>query len=149
MTAPGPAALGRGVIIEAGAAIPAPWMAAPVLTIDAEVLRSPAEVVERLHRAWVGRHPVVVELAVDPVKFRVPQVIERPVWQLGPESEPWFDRLHFLVWNNNYQSGGGVARLFASAPDHCRHQQRRESAPRSLATPRSEMWCWPTATPCG
>ncbi|MGB3054275.1 MAG: ATP-dependent DNA helicase UvrD2 [Acidimicrobiales bacterium] len=106
MTAPGPAALGRGVIIEAGAAIPAPWMAAPVLTIDAEVLRSPAQVVERLHRAWVGRHPVVVELAVDPVKFRVPQVIERPVWQLGPESEPWFDRLHFLVWNNNYQSRG-------------------------------------------
>ena len=106
MTAPGPAALGRGVIIEAGAAIPAPWIAAPVVTVDKAVLASPGQVVATLHRAWSSRQPVVVELAVDPLQFRVPQVIEKPVWQLGPDSEPWFDRLHFLVWNNNYQSRG-------------------------------------------
>jgi len=106
VTAPGPAALGRGVIIEAGAAIPAPWIAAPVVTVDKAVLASPGQVVATLHRAWSSRQPVVVELAVDPLQFRVPQVIEKPVWQLGPDSEPWFDRLHFLVWNNNYQSRG-------------------------------------------
>ena len=106
MTAPGPAALGRGVIIEAGAAIPAPWIAAPVVTVDADALRDPEAVVDHLHRAWSERQPVVVELAVDPASFRVPQVIETPVWQLTPHTEPWFDRLHFLVWNNNYQARG-------------------------------------------
>jgi DNA helicase-2/ATP-dependent DNA helicase PcrA len=106
VTAPGPAALGRGVIIDAGAAIPAPWMAAPVVTVDADALRDPQVVVDHLHRAWSERQPVVVELAVDPASFRTPQVIETPVWQLTPHTEPWFDRLHFLVWNNNYQARG-------------------------------------------
>lgn len=106
MTAPGPVALGRGVIIEAGAAIPAPWMAAPVVTVDDAVLADPVAVVARLHAAWGRRQPVVVELAVDPARFRAPQTIEEPVWQLTPSAEPWFDRLHFLVWNNNYQARG-------------------------------------------
>lgn len=106
MTAPGPAALGRGVIIDAGAAIPAPWIAAPVVTLDADALRRPEAVVDHLHRAWSEREPVVVELAVDPAAFRVPQVVETPVWQLTPHAEPWLDRLHFLVWNNNYQARG-------------------------------------------
>jgi DNA helicase-2/ATP-dependent DNA helicase PcrA len=106
VTAPGPAALGRGVIIEAGAAIPAPWMAAPIVTVDDVAVREPAEVVTRLHRSWSAREPVVVELAVDPGRFRSPQVIETPVWQLTPATEPWHDRLHFLVWNNNYQARG-------------------------------------------
>ncbi|NLD75071.1 MAG: hypothetical protein GX643_00230 [Acidimicrobiales bacterium] len=106
MTVPGPAALGRGVIIEAGGAIPAPWIAAPVITIDDVVLKDPAASVARLHEHWSRRDPVVVELAVDPGRFRAPQTIEVPVWQLAPSAEPWFDRLHFLVWNNNYQARG-------------------------------------------
>ncbi len=106
MTAPGPVALGRGVIIEAGGAIPAPWIAAPVVTVDDAALADPSSVVARLHQAWSGREPVVVELAVDPARFRAPQTVEIPVWRLSPAAEPWFDRLHFLVWNNNYQARG-------------------------------------------
>src|SRR5699024_10133199 len=66
MPLPGPAALGRGVVITRGGAIPAPWITAPVVTIDETVLRDPAAVVTRLHDLWAAREPVVVELDVDP-----------------------------------------------------------------------------------
>jgi len=104
---PGPVALGRGVVINAGGAIPAPWITAEVVTVDDAVLRSPAEVVGRLHEAWATRTPVVVELAVDPARFRVPQDISDAPWRLAPDFEPWFDRLHFLVWANTYDARTG------------------------------------------
>ena len=107
MPVPGPAALGRGVIIEAGGAIPAPWVAAPLVTVDDAALKAPADVVARLHAAWAAREPVVVELAVDPVRFRVPQTVPDHIWRLDPDFEPWFDRLHFLVWNNTYDARSG------------------------------------------
>lgn len=107
MTAPGPAALGRGVVITAGGAIPAPWMAAPILTIDTDALTDPGPLVDRLHRAWAQRQPVVVELAVDPIEFRRPEVIEQPVWSLSAGTEVPSDRLHFLVWNNCYDARSG------------------------------------------
>lgn len=107
MPVPGPAALGRGVVINAGGAIPAPWVTAPVVTVDEPALRSPADVVGRLHRHWAAREPVVVELAVDPARFREPTTITGDVWRLGPATEPWFDRLHFLVWANTYDARSG------------------------------------------
>lgn len=107
MPVPGPAALGRGVVITAGGAIPAPWAVAPVVTVDEVALREPAAVVGRLHELWARREPVVVELAVDPGRFRAPQSITDDVWRLGPDAEPWFDRLHFLVWANTYDARRG------------------------------------------
>ncbi|MBX3287656.1 MAG: hypothetical protein KF703_20080, partial [Actinobacteria bacterium] len=73
MPVPGPVALGRGVVVNQGGAIPAPWITAPVVTVDDDALRLPAPVVGRLHEAWAAREPVVVELAVDPARFRTPQ----------------------------------------------------------------------------
>jgi DNA helicase-2/ATP-dependent DNA helicase PcrA len=105
---PGPIALGRSVVINAGDAIPAPWMSAPVITIDDAVLASPAAVVGELHRAWAGRTPVVVELAVDPGRFREPVAITDEPWSLDADVEPWFDRLHFLVWANTYDARSGT-----------------------------------------
>lgn len=99
---------GRSVLISAGDAIPAPWMAAPVVCVDDAVLRSPAEVVATLHRAWARREPVVVELAVDPARFRAPASVSAEPWTLGSDAEPWFDRLHFLVWTNAYDARGGA-----------------------------------------
>ncbi|MCB1040660.1 MAG: ATP-dependent helicase, partial [Acidimicrobiales bacterium] len=107
MPVPGPLALGRGVVIGAGDAIPAPWMSAPVVPIDDAALGAPGPVVARLHVAWARREPVVVELAVDPARFRAPVSIGGEVWQLGADAEPWFDRLHFLVWANTYDARGG------------------------------------------
>ena len=107
MPVPGPVALGRGVVVNEGGAIPAPWITAPVVTVDETVLRSPAVVVTRLHEAWTAREPVVVELAVDPARFRVPQDVTDAPWRLAPDFEPWFDRLHFLVWANTYDARSG------------------------------------------
>ncbi len=107
MPVPGPAALGRGVVITEGGAIPAPWITAPVVTVDDEALKRPAAVVGKLHAAWAAREPVVVELAVDPGRFRAPTSITDDPWRLAPDFEPWFDRLHFLVWANTYDARTG------------------------------------------
>lgn len=104
MPVPGPAALGRGVVILTGGAIPAPWITASVVTIDDDVLRRPADTVDRLHRHWAEREPVVIELDVDPARFRTPQSITDDPWRLGPNAEPFFDRLHHLVWANTYDA---------------------------------------------
>ncbi len=96
--------LGRGVVINEGGAIPAPWITASVITINDAAVRSPAVVVGRLHEAWAGREPVVIELAVDPARFRAPQDVTDTPWRLAPDFEPWFDRLHFLVWANTYDA---------------------------------------------
>jgi DNA helicase II / ATP-dependent DNA helicase PcrA len=107
MSAPGPAALGRGVIVTAGTPPPAPWAEAPVVTVDAAAVDDPALTVAELHRAWTRRQPVVVVLAVDPACFRSPQSWAAEPWTLGPRFEPWLDRLHFLVWANNYDARDG------------------------------------------
>lgn len=103
-----PSALGRGVIVAAGAPVPPPWEHAPRLTIDEGVLATPAAAVTWLHDAWAARSPVAIELAVDPARFRRPETIEIEPWRLEPDAEPWFDRLHFLVWANNYDGRDGA-----------------------------------------
>lgn len=108
MPIPGPVALGRGVVINAGDAIPAAWMSAPIVTIDDAVLAQPQAAVARLHSAWAERTPVVVELAVDPARFREPVAITDEPWSLDADTEPWFDRLHFLVWANTYDARSGT-----------------------------------------
>jgi DNA helicase-2/ATP-dependent DNA helicase PcrA len=80
------------------------------LRVDAAVLDDEAvatHTVERLHRAWAAREPVVVELAVDPSLFRDPQEITAEPWELAPELELWLDRLHHLVWANTYDARTG------------------------------------------
>ncbi|MGI8756499.1 MAG: ATP-dependent DNA helicase UvrD2 [Acidimicrobiales bacterium] len=108
MPVPGPAALGRGVVINQSGAIPAPWITAEVVTVDDAGLADPGALVGRLHEAWATREPVVVELAVDPARFRSPEDVTDVAWSLAPDFEPWFDRLHFLVWTNNYDARTGA-----------------------------------------
>ncbi|MGH9281793.1 MAG: hypothetical protein ACRD0S_02530, partial [Acidimicrobiales bacterium] len=107
MPAPGPAALGRGVVVAAGGPVPAAWGAAPVVTVDEAALADPAGPVSELHHCWAGRHPVVVALAVEPGRFRAPQAWPVEPWTLDPGFEPWLDRLHFLVWANTYDARSG------------------------------------------
>ena len=61
-----------------------------------------AETVDVLHRAWVGRERVVVELDLDQQELRRPEVEDSPPWRLGPEFTFLLERLHFLVWANNW-----------------------------------------------
>ncbi|MFP5376842.1 MAG: hypothetical protein ACLGIO_08685, partial [Acidimicrobiia bacterium] len=107
MPAPGPAALGRGVVVAAGGPVPAPWSAAPVVTVDQAALADPGPTVGALHQAWAARRPVVVALAVGPERFRAPESFPVEPWTLDAGFEAWFDRLHFLVWANCYDGRGG------------------------------------------
>ena len=107
MPAPGPAPLGRGVVVSAGEDPPASWSGAPVVTIDDGVLADPGPTVRRLHEAWGRREPVVIALGTDPAQFRDPQSVPVEPWRVAPEAEPWFDRLHFLTWANTYDARAG------------------------------------------
>ena len=62
---------------------------------------------KRLHRLWVERRPVTVELGVEASELRRPVVEERPPWMLGARYVPLLERLHFLVWANNWDGRGG------------------------------------------
>jgi DNA helicase-2/ATP-dependent DNA helicase PcrA len=108
VTAPGPRALGRGVIVTAGDPVPDAWADAEVVTVDEAVLADPAAAVARLHEAWASRTPVAVALAVDPGRFRAPRSYAEdevgPTWLLDPGFTPEHDRLHFLVWANTYDA---------------------------------------------
>jgi DNA helicase-2/ATP-dependent DNA helicase PcrA len=95
------------VVVRSGSPPPSPWAGAPVVTIDDDVLRDPGPTVQTLHRLWVRRSPVVVALALDPAGFRDPQSFTVEPWTLDASFEPWLDRLHFLVWANNYDARGG------------------------------------------
>ena len=113
-TLPGPAALGRGVVIAADDTVPLPWQDAPVVAIDEAVLADPGPTVATLHELWATRRPFVVALAVDPSRFREPEEWRVEPWTLGPEHKAWGDRLHFLVWANTYDARTGTPRWWWS-----------------------------------
>jgi DNA helicase II / ATP-dependent DNA helicase PcrA len=103
-----PAALGRGVVVNAGDRVPQPWAAAPEVVVDDDALADPSGLVATLHAAWVCRRALVVRLTVDPGRFRDPPDIEVTApWRLDPGFELWHDRLHFLIWANTYDGRDG------------------------------------------
>ncbi|MBO0693027.1 MAG: ATP-dependent helicase, partial [Acidimicrobiaceae bacterium] len=102
-----PGRLGRGVVVDAGQEIPVGWRGVERLELDEASMAQPAPLVERLHRAWVGRVPIAVSLGVDPARFRHPPAVRAEPWTLGARFELWEDRLQFLVWANNYDARGG------------------------------------------
>ncbi|MCB0875428.1 MAG: ATP-dependent DNA helicase UvrD2 [Solirubrobacterales bacterium] len=102
-----PPALGRGVIVAPGAEAPGCWSGADRVRIGDPELAAPEAVVARLHGFWSSREPVVVELGVDPAAFREPRSIDEPPHSLSPGLDLPFDRLHHLVWANNYDARGG------------------------------------------
>jgi DNA helicase-2/ATP-dependent DNA helicase PcrA len=107
MATPGPAELGRSVVVGAGTTPPQPWRSCRRITIDAEAIGSPSDVVGRLQHAWTERQPISVELAVDAGMLREPERYDGPVHKLTPSFEFSRERLHFLVWANSYDARGG------------------------------------------
>ena len=63
--------------------------------------------IDRLHRAWVAREPVVVELGVDPSALRAAEIEHRTPYEVGPAFTFPLERLHFLVWANSYDGRTG------------------------------------------
>lgn len=109
MVFPGPVELGRGVVVHPGDPVPIEGL--PRVRVDQDLLDSPellAGTVDRLHRGWSARERVAVELAVDQEELRRPVVEERPLWQLGTDFTILRERLHFLVWANNWDCRRGT-----------------------------------------
>jgi DNA helicase-2/ATP-dependent DNA helicase PcrA len=101
---PGPAALGRGVIVDDGADAPEPWAGAPRVVVDDAVLRDPAGTIETLHEAWQQRHPIVVELRVPVEELRTPEHELRAPHALTPSFTFTRELLYFLVRANSYDA---------------------------------------------
>ncbi len=123
MPLPGPSELGRGVVVAPGADPPGPWASCPRVLVGEAEAADPSAVVGVLHRAWLERRAVVVELSADPSALRDPERYDGPVHGLTPAFEFSRERLQFLVWANTYDARGGApiwwhgrkaARQFAS-----------------------------------
>ena len=100
---PFPRELGRGVIVNGDTSPPAPWTDAP----EIHVRENGGEAVPTLHDVWLTRTPVVVRLHIDPATFRMPTDYQIEPWKVAPSFDPIDDRLHFLVWANNYDARVG------------------------------------------
>jgi DNA helicase-2/ATP-dependent DNA helicase PcrA len=75
--------------------------------VGPDALDRPGAVVDQLHRAWLERRPVVIELGVEPEELREPECHQGPVHALAPGFTFWRERLHFLVWANAYDAREG------------------------------------------
>ncbi len=107
----GPAVLGRGVIVGSGKDAPPPWAEAERIQIGESQLADPdlaGELAESLRARWCEREPIVVELDVDPARFREPASITKPPFSLPPDLDLPFDRIHHYVWANNYDAREGT-----------------------------------------
>lgn len=107
---PGPEELGRGAVVAPGGASPFDGGGGQRVTVDAAVMGDEArlaDTVDRLHRAWAARERVVVELGVGQEELRAPAAEGRPPWVLGRDFTFLRERLHFLVWANNWDCRSG------------------------------------------
>ena len=107
MATPGPPEFGRGVVISAGTAPPQPWNGFPRVVIDQQALEEPHAALAVLQRAWLTGQPVVVELTIDSRALQERETCHLPVHGLSPRFEFARERLHFLVWANNYDARNG------------------------------------------
>jgi superfamily I DNA/RNA helicase len=102
---PGPAALGRNVIVGPGAPAPDGFTAdAPRLVVDDDVLAHPGPAVAYLHGRWSRRQPTVVELVADNAALQRPEVDNRAPWDLPRGFTFLRERLAFLVWANSWDA---------------------------------------------
>ncbi len=106
---PGPAALGRGVVVADGGQVPDGFpVDALRIRIDDDVVAHPSPAVARLHLAWVRREPVVIELATANATLRAPETSTVHPWLLPHGFTFERERLHFLTWANTYDARGGA-----------------------------------------
>jgi DNA helicase-2/ATP-dependent DNA helicase PcrA len=137
---PGPAALGRGVIVESGAPAPEPWAEAARVVVDSDVLRNPRETVDRLHALWADRTPVVVDLRVPREELSAPEHDDRIAYELTPDFDFARERAYFLVRANNYDARDGTPRWGAAA--EARRLGARDEGPADVLLPDdTPVWC--------
>ena len=103
----GPPALGRGAVVMEGSELPESWAAFERFPLGEAELSQPQPVIARLHAAWLGRRPLIVELGFDPNQLRVEERHPGPVHGLAPDFEFPLERLQFLLWANNFDARSG------------------------------------------
>lgn len=107
MTHPfGPPELGRGIVVGFGQESPAEFSEAPRYEVSESTLAAPAATLEQLYLHWLRRERVVVELAVDKHQLKEPERWDGRPYELDPDFEFSLERLHFLLWANNYDGTG-------------------------------------------
>ena len=94
-----PAAFGRSVVLAPGAPCPDPWVGCAEIVVEGS---ADPDVVDRLHRAWVTRTPVVIRLGIGDVELAEPEQTAAAPWELGGGFTFLRERTHFLVWANSY-----------------------------------------------
>lgn len=102
-----PKELGRGLVIKPGSVVCDHWVHSPRHRVDSTVLADPEQTVKTLHHHWVNRLPVVIELALSPQVLKEPEFCTTEPYLLDATFEFWRERLHFLIWANNYDGTKG------------------------------------------
>lgn len=139
---PGPLALGRGIVVTDVSSAPAASASWRRVLLDAAALAAPAPLADELQRLWLGREPVVVELAVDPGALREAERCDSAPYTLSPGHEFSRERLQYLVWSNNYDGRS------AEGPPiwwHARRAEQLGARPGTEGDVRlpdgTEAWC--------
>jgi hypothetical protein len=100
-----PTALGRGIVVAAGADIPPPFSSIEVVELtDAVLTDSQAleALILRLHLRWVSREPVVIRWGIESDAWSKLETSSREVWSVDADFLFPLERLRFLLFANNY-----------------------------------------------
>src|SRR4051812_44961844 len=137
---PGPAALGRGVIVESGAPAPVEWTDAPRVVLDDAALASPEAVVDQLQALWAGRSPVVIDLRVAREALSAPETDDRMAHELTPAFAFLRERCYFLTRANNYDARDATPR-WGPAAEAARLGAEVEGPADVLLPAGTAAWC--------
>jgi DNA helicase II / ATP-dependent DNA helicase PcrA len=104
---PAPDALGRGAVVAAGAPTPPGLEGVRRIVVDDDVLAHPDHVAALLHRRWLARRRIILELAADNAALREPEACDLPPHAVPDGFAFHRERLHFLTWANTYDVRSG------------------------------------------
>ncbi len=107
MTVPGPSALGRSVVVRAGAEPPPAWADAERLLIEPSVLADEtrlAVLVGRAQHNYARRIRTVFAFDVDPAEISLVESTDLAPYELGPRFTFLRARLQKVVWHNSYDA---------------------------------------------
>jgi len=131
----GPHAMGRSLVIRAGAEIPQPWETAPRIAVSDSTI-------EQLQAAWSGRVRTVFEIT-EPIPEPA-SIVPSQLHQMSADVEPAGERLHHLVFSNSVDARNPAAPTIAAVDAALR--SGAELAPADLVADvvdpaGAPLWC--------
>jgi ATP-dependent DNA helicase UvrD/PcrA len=107
VTSPGPAELGRSVVVVPGGEVPSAWTDCDRVVVSSALLADPDQLsgmVNDLQRRYVRRIPTVFELGVSDTELNTPESTNLPPYELGATFTFLRERLAKAVWHNSYDA---------------------------------------------